>query len=318
MIVFPVLHGRVHVEPGNGSPAQTHWLAPETRVQDPQRGATNTRARPAARGLFASLAATSPAGRTRSATAASGNSMGHALPDAYIGSPQGDLQSDSQHAGLFRDRSGQSYIAIGNHYYAVHNDAANETWRAIQLQDPAKPGIPIERGRTGNWRVHADVGLPGGRPIPTREQIQNDIVATTATLDELQDRRTLLAGKIRYLQARVREFETVRHRASTDAEEVRSRVPFLEAMAEYFARQTGRGNADPSFHVASERAARDLQQTRAVISGLDRLIEEADTAIHHLQSRIADTHAELHRTIESVVHAAQRIDDLDRFSRELP
>jgi hypothetical protein len=90
------------------------------------------------------------------------------LADAYIGTPKGDLRSDSRYTGMVIDESGNRYVPIGKHYYAVRNDPANGTWRAVQLQDPAKPGIPIRQDREGNWSTHGDAGLRGGSPDDIR------------------------------------------------------------------------------------------------------------------------------------------------------
>ncbi|WP_460900774.1 hypothetical protein [Paraburkholderia jirisanensis] len=86
------------------------------------------------------------------------------LPDRYLGTPRGELRRHATEAGIWLDAHNQAYAQDGARHYAARFDTANDTWRAIQLAHPEKPGIPIRIGSDGMWRTHADVGAPGGQP----------------------------------------------------------------------------------------------------------------------------------------------------------
>lgn len=86
------------------------------------------------------------------------------LPDRYLGTPHGEQRRHATEAGIRLDANNQAYAQNGAHNYAARFDTANDTWRAIQLEHPEKPGIPIRIDSDGTWRTHADVGGPGGQP----------------------------------------------------------------------------------------------------------------------------------------------------------
>jgi hypothetical protein len=147
MNVFHPIPGRIHVEPARSVQFDTPPAAPHPiDIHAFNRHATTRREN----------------------VPRTGRRTADDLPRAYIGTPKGDLRSDPRYMGIVVDESGKRYAQIGAHYYAVRNDSANGTWRAIQLQEPAKPGIPIRRDRAGNWQPHDDTGLRGGSPNDPR------------------------------------------------------------------------------------------------------------------------------------------------------
>jgi hypothetical protein len=320
MIVFPTLHGQVHVEPGRaGSPEVLVRHPPDTHVpgvQHPapaQAGNTQQHGVPAAREPLPAAGSRMPGRQQpRLATGAAGGAHG-TLPDAYIGTPQGDLQSDLHRDGVLIDASGQSYVPVGNHYYAVRNDSANGTWRVVQLQDPVKPGIPVRRDAAGTWRVHSDAGMPGGRPVPTHAQIDNDLRATQATLNQLTGRRTLFKQDLRALHQLLHEYETFQQETRADLQVASDRLQFSEGMAAYFTRQVERGNPEPSFRTTRDEARRDAERARTAVRGLRQLIAHGDTRIGALWSHIVATRADLHQTVAPILHATERVAELHRL-----
>ncbi|HEY3600167.1 MAG TPA: hypothetical protein VGL08_21965 [Paraburkholderia sp.] len=95
----------------------------------------------------------------------------HALPAGYIGKPHGSLQRDPRNRGIFFDDRGQRYLQSNGSPYAARYDRANKTWRAVQLDDPAKPGVPVKQNADGNWSLHSEVGALGGDPVNPAAQI---------------------------------------------------------------------------------------------------------------------------------------------------
>ncbi|CAB3746423.1 hypothetical protein [Paraburkholderia solisilvae] len=160
---MPPIHatgGRVHIETQSPHPVEPQVPPPETRPSSADRFNAGKPVSP----QQGTTAGSRSQIRGRGASGAHQTGSTPPLPDAYIGQPQGDLRADPRHAGIVIDASGQPYVALDNRYYAVRNDPTNGTWRAVQLQDPAKPGIPIRQDRSGNWQPDAGVGLPGGSP----------------------------------------------------------------------------------------------------------------------------------------------------------
>jgi hypothetical protein len=84
------------------------------------------------------------------------------LPSRYAAQPSGTLQPDPAHAGVLIDSKGQRYIQDHGQSYPVRYDTANQTWRVVQPDKPAEPGVPIERRPDGSWKPHDAVGLRGG------------------------------------------------------------------------------------------------------------------------------------------------------------
>ncbi|HEY3600168.1 MAG TPA: hypothetical protein VGL08_21970 [Paraburkholderia sp.] len=87
------------------------------------------------------------------------------MPAGYIGRPHGNLQPDPRNPGIFFDDGGQRYLQSNGNPYAVKYDRTNDTWRAVQLDDPAKPGLPVKQDADGNWSSHSEVGGLGGDPV---------------------------------------------------------------------------------------------------------------------------------------------------------
>ncbi|GAB7523891.1 hypothetical protein [Paraburkholderia sp. 2C] len=46
--------------------------------------------------------------------------------------------------------------------YRASRDAARGMSRVVRHEEPAKPGIPVERNPNGGWRIHRDVGPGAG------------------------------------------------------------------------------------------------------------------------------------------------------------
>ncbi|WP_244220833.1 hypothetical protein [Paraburkholderia aromaticivorans] len=84
------------------------------------------------------------------------------LPSRYAAQPSGTLQSDPAQAGVLIDATGQRYIQDHGQSYPVRYDTANQTWRVVQRDKPAEPGVPVERQPDGSWKPHDAVGLRGG------------------------------------------------------------------------------------------------------------------------------------------------------------
>ncbi|CAB3746431.1 hypothetical protein [Paraburkholderia solisilvae] len=308
MIRLPALHEDAHVTPDITGAPET-GVPPFQRQSPPQdRNTRQSTGRPLPQRLRGA-GFSAPARQTRLATGTAVNLRGP-LPDAYIGTPKGDLRSDPRHAGVVLDESGQPYVPLGGHYYAIRNDPANGTWRAVQLQDPAKPGIPVRRDPAGAWQVHADVGAPGGRPVPTRAQIDQDLQATRASLDDLIERHVDLRQEVEASRDVLHRHEAFQQETLADLQSVRDHLDLSQGMADYFARQVARGDADPSFRTALEQAEGRVQHARSALTGLLHLIDESEMHIDALQSRIATSNAELRQIVESIVYARQRLDQL--------
>jgi len=315
MIVLPPLHDQVHIEPGGTGSAEIP--APPRRIDTPgvERG-HEAQAEHGSRD--AGTAASGPqraasfrgAGRQAAAPMATAGTRSGTLPDAYIGAPRGNLTFDPRNAHVLMDESKQPYVAVGQHYYAIRNDPANGTWRVVQPQDPTKPGIPIRPDRAGEWQVHRDVGLPAGRPLLTRAQIDNDLRETRATLDDLLVRRLDARQNIRDTYDLTGRYETFRQQMRADQQSLRDDIDLQQGMSDFFARQIGRGNADPSYQTALEQARLQIERRRASMQSLQRLIDDADTHIDTLRSRIAGTSADLDHIRESIARADRRIDEL--------
>jgi hypothetical protein len=232
------------------------------------------------------------------------------LPDAYIGTPRGDLQSDLQHAGVLTDEAGQRYIAAGKHYYGVRNDPANGTWRVMQLQDPAKPGIPVRLHPAGQWRVRHDIGLAGGRPLPTRAQIENDLRATRATLEDLFVRRYDVRRNIGDTHDLIGRYGAFQVQTHADRQSARNDLDFWQRLFEYFTAAAGRDATDPSFQTTLEHARLQIERKRNLMQALQRMIDEYDRHVGTLRSRIDTMNAELEHIRESILRTNRRIAQL--------
>lgn len=199
MNVFPALHGEAHIEASRTGSSGTHARTPDTSTPGPRHDDNERTQDTRRRGAFASRNAAPTgyrvAGWPVRSTAQTAGTRSGLLPDAYIGTPQGNLRSDERHRQMVVDESGARYVPIGDHFYAVRHDPANRTWRAIQLHDPAKPGIPVELTAAG-WRRHARVGLRGGNPNDVRrslESIRGDLLRAidTTTAEEREALRMI-------------------------------------------------------------------------------------------------------------------------------
>jgi hypothetical protein len=170
---FTALHGQVHVEPGRTGSAAIHVREPETSAPGARSeyDARTLRTPDTQRHIARPPAGHGAAGRLMRPTPQAAGTPSSLLPDAYIGTPKGDLRSDERHPQILVDESGAKYVPIGNRYHAVRRDPANNTWRAVQLHDPAKPGIPVELTAAG-WRPRAEVGLRGGSPNDPRVEAE--------------------------------------------------------------------------------------------------------------------------------------------------
>jgi len=172
---FPVLHGQVHVDVGRTGSSGTHTREPETSVPGARRE-INEQTRGTQRHVESTSRDVPPtrhqaAGRQMRPTAQTNGTRSGLLPQAYIGTPKGELRSDGHHPQMVVDETGARFVPIGNHFYAVRHDPANNTWRVVQLQEPEKPGIPVELTAAG-WRPHARVGLRGGSPNDPRVEAE--------------------------------------------------------------------------------------------------------------------------------------------------
>jgi hypothetical protein len=173
MFVFHASPARIHPEPGRSGPFDalpaTPQHAPDFHEPNRQIPASPEQGPHDSSGTSPNRAQLGPRVAGRSTQPASADSAGtpNDVSAAYIGKPNGDLHRDARHAGIVVDALGQRYAPIGSYYYAVRYDPANQTLRAVQLQDPAKPGIPIARDH-GNWKQHGDIGLPAGSPNDPR------------------------------------------------------------------------------------------------------------------------------------------------------
>ncbi|CAB3771553.1 hypothetical protein [Paraburkholderia humisilvae] len=315
MIRFSTFHGGTRVEPGSIGTPETN--VPDLQSQQPARAEQTRRSTGHTAGGPLPSAGSPVHGRpARAATGAAGNATGY-LPDAYIGVPKGDLQSDPRHAGVLIDETGQPYVPVGGHYYAVRSDTTNGTWRAVQLQEPVKPGIPIRRDAAGNWHPHGDAGGPGGKPLPTRAQLQSDLRATEATLHELTVRRIGQRHDMFDLRDMLHEHETFREDTRAGLAAARSELALSRGMAEYFARQIERGDPDISFRSGLERMAHRIEDATRAIAGLQRLIDQAGAERVRLRSRIAAANADVERTTEEILRARIRLIELDGLSNSL-
>ncbi|GAB7522114.1 hotdog family protein [Paraburkholderia sp. 2C] len=317
MISLPTLHVQMHVEPYRAGSPESRVPLPRIDTQRGQRG-QQAQAEPSSRdaGTVASgplapvglrAAGRQPAAATASAAAAP---IAGTLPDAYIGTPRGDLRSDPQHVGILTDESRQRYVAVGQHHYAIRNDPANQTWRIVQLRDQTKPGIPVRLDPTSQWRVHHDIGLTGGRPLRTHAQIENDLRETRATLEDLLARHSDVRQDVHDALGLIRRYETFQTQTHADQRVIQNDVDFLQGMSEFFARQIERGNADPSFQTALQQTGLQIERKRTSIQALQRMIDEGDAHIGTLRSHIGEMNADLAHIRESIPHTSQRVAEL--------
>ncbi|MFM0228554.1 hypothetical protein PQR32_42065, partial [Paraburkholderia dipogonis] len=97
------------------------------------------------------------------------------MPEGYARQPAGKLEADPDSPGIFRDSKLQAYIRANGQTWPVRYDADNGTWRVYQPDNPTKYQYPVRLDAHGNWQVHGDTGIPGGRPrIPaeTRQKAE--------------------------------------------------------------------------------------------------------------------------------------------------
>jgi hypothetical protein len=316
MIGIPVFHVQVHVESGRTGSSEAHAPAARIDTQDLQRGqqaqaeSSSRDAGTAASGRSRSPAGSRAARRQSAAATVAAGSTGDALPDAYIGAPQGDLRSDPRHAGVLIDESGQQYMAAGKHDYAIRADPAHETWRVVQLQDGAKPGIPIRLDAAGNWQVRRDIGLPGGRPLPTHAQIENDLREMRATLNVMRARRLDVRQSIRDDRGLLQRYETFRTEMRAELQSARDDIGFWQGRFEDLTRAIARNTADPSLQTALNGARLEVERRRNSMQARQRMIDEADTYIGTLQSRIDLMRSDLEHIGELIPLATERIERL--------
>lgn len=90
------------------------------------------------------------------------------LPASYIAHPHGELTHSIDTRSMLVDAKGQRYISDGGNLYGIRYDAANKTWRVVQPEDTAKPGIPVNQDRNGRWQIHSEAGLRGGGGFPEK------------------------------------------------------------------------------------------------------------------------------------------------------
>ncbi|CAB3746427.1 hypothetical protein [Paraburkholderia solisilvae] len=276
MIALPVAADRIHPEPCQSGSLETQPAAPHAAADSRARSCqTPAQREPEPRGGSAMSSGRPPDGprsagrRAQIATRGIAGTPG-GISGAYIGTPSGDLRSDPRHAGLVIDASGQRYVSIGRHYYAVRNDPANETWRAVQLQDPAKPGIPLVRDRTGNWKPHNDTGLPGGSPNDPRIEAERRSLESSRNwyLDYVQmlttqERAALLLidmtdGERQRAEDRLRE---IQDRAEDAAEQERELHQIEQRLLH--AERSLRGVLDALY--AIRNMVRDIEQNLALL-----------------------------------------------------
>jgi hypothetical protein len=218
MNVFPTLHGPVHVEPGGTRSSRNHAGVPETPTPDTQREDSG-RPPDTQRLVTSSSTEHRATGRRTHANAQTTGLRSGSLPDAYIGAPKGDLRSDERHPRMVVDESGARYVSIGERYYAVRRDPADSTWRAIQLQDPAKPGIPVELTAAG-WRPHAKTGLRGGSPNDPRVEVERRSLLSAR--DEIRTDIDNLAAQEREAHQLSEDLLREKDRAAAAASEARN------------------------------------------------------------------------------------------------
>ncbi len=98
------------------------------------------------------------------------------VPAAYARKPKGGLHADPNSAGVFRDEKGQAYIKSGDQTWPVNFDKDNGTWRVYSPDNPTKYQYPVRADESGNWQVHDEVGLKGGKPPSLPEEIKQRAV----------------------------------------------------------------------------------------------------------------------------------------------
>jgi hypothetical protein len=316
MVSIPALHVQTHVEPFHAGSQESHVPLPRIDTPGVERGDPQAQAEHPSRDAGTAAGGVRPpvgsraAWRQSAAATPLAGPFASTLPDAYIGTPQGDLRSDPRHAGMLTDESGQRYIAAGQHYYAIRNDEANRTWRAVQLQDQTKPGIPVEPDPTGKWRVRHDVGLAGGRPLRTHAQIETDLRETLATLEHLLARRFEARQGIRDAQGQIRRYQTFQAETRAEMQSISIELGFWQRMSEFFEGAAARNQADPSFQTAREQARLHVERRRTSMQARQRIIEEADQHIVALRARTDAMRADLEHISESNRLVNQRIEEL--------
>ncbi|CAB3757013.1 hypothetical protein LMG29542_02978 [Paraburkholderia humisilvae] len=117
------------------------------------------------------------------------------LPSRYASRSKDALKEDSRHLGIYLDDIGQQYLRDKGKNFPARHDATHQTWRIVQPDNPAKPGIPVNRNDDGSWSMTRDVGLPGGGD--TRSQ----------RFSELTNRKRSLESEIAHSQGRSYELQ---------------------------------------------------------------------------------------------------------------
>jgi hypothetical protein len=132
---------------------------------------------------------------------------GQTLPIRYTREPNGALLPDTDHAGIYMDETGQRYLKDDKFTYPCRYEGG--TWRIVQPDDPAKPGIPVRPDEHANWSINREVGLPGGG-------------------DEKSPRFTELTNRKRSLELQIVQSENRWRQLDSQYQELKSRWEHAE------------------------------------------------------------------------------------------
>jgi hypothetical protein len=128
-------------------------------------------------------------------------------PQSYALEKLPNEYGNSRAPGVMVDTKGKEFIVNGDHGYPVRYDTANRTWRIVQPDNPAKPGIPVTRRDDGTWSVNSDVGLKGGGD--TRSQRVSELTHRKQSVEgemrRSKDRMDQLNGRLQDLGRRYDE-----------------------------------------------------------------------------------------------------------------
>lgn len=225
--------GSKHVGGGVGS---TDEPAGNLAAYDPRN--------PAARSLDAIARSTIGHGSTCGAAAHAAQAGLEAVPARYARKPNGELRTDTDHAGIYLDGTGQRYLKQNKTTYPCKHDG--QTWRIVQPDDRQKPGIPVKLDEHGVWRLNANVGLPAGG-------------------DEKSPRFTELTNRKRSLELDVMRSENRWRQLNAQYLDVRRRWEEAERKLQSLRPQDGHSPSDMrpySDAIALEHQKLDLERER--------------------------------------------------------
>jgi hypothetical protein len=231
------------------------------------------------------------------------------LPNRYVATIEGELQSDPANPDIFIGSNGRRYLQNDGNWYGVSRDTANDMWCVVQQDNPGKPGIPVERNGNGNWHTYSEVGLQGGHGsaarkanietemLAAKQELQwNQVeeVAKRAEMDGAQAAKSDLENHIADLESRKLDATRRRDDASVKASDYQRMADqatrnYEDAKRRYDAEQSKR----PVSHANLPSEVQDLlsRNTGPQLTSVFAHESTVRDALHH-QRECQDAHRE--------------------------